>query len=47
VNSLGHLARVGSVVDLAMLPFNLFGKLALEIESVVDIGETEFDPMAL
>lgn len=42
--TLGGIAWVGSIADHAVLPvLLLLRELTVEVESVVDVGEAEFD----
>ena len=43
VNTLGHLTRIRRVLHVAVLPIFMLMELSLELESVVDVGETELD----
>lgn len=43
VNANSKLARIRSIRDGAMFPVLVVEKLALEVKSVVDVGEAELD----
>jgi hypothetical protein len=47
VDATRSVARIGAVIDGAMLPVNIISELAFEAERVVDIGEAEFNVVAL
>jgi hypothetical protein len=47
VDTLGELARIGSVADGAVLPLLVALELVAEVEGIVDVGETELDVRVL